>query len=217
MNLIIILILFWVNESFAETKTIQSYYRLKFKEIERQKYEFSCGTAVLATLFTHYYNIPVKEEEIIDEFFKKMVEEKRGISFLDMKEFSKSKGFDAYGYKLNFSGLVEILSKFNLPIIVHIKMNIQGKEMKHFSLLVGLIDDFVILKDTFWGTTFLSFNKFLSIWTGYVLVIIPPEEEVLSQIEKKIEKDKKGGEKYVSKIYFYQVQPSRFDRYFDHF
>jgi len=217
--ILVVLILLSFSESFSKEKKFHSYYDIRFQDIERQKYTFSCGTAVLATLFTQYYGICVKEEEIIEEFFKKMLEEKRGISFLDMKRFSNSKGFDAYGYKMNFSGLVEILNKFNLPIIVHMEIAIKGKKMKHFSLLIGLIDNFVILKDTFWGNTLLSLNEFLSMWKGYALVITPPKgsEEILIHAEKMREKNKKEVEKYVSRIYFYQIQPSKFYKYFNHF
>lgn len=217
--IVVVLILFCFSESFSEERKLRSYYNLKFQKIERQKYRFSCGTAVLATLFTHYYGIPVKEEEIIEEFFKRMVEEKRGISFLDMKKFSNSKGFDAYGYKMNFSGLIEIFNKFNLPIVVHMETDIQREKMKHFSIFVGLIDNFVILKDTFWGNTLLSVNEFLSMWSGYALLIIPPRdsEKVLTRIEKMREKNKKEAEKHVSKFYFYQIESSKIYKHFNRF
>lgn len=89
MNSLVFFITQCMGEEIKDRK-IRSYWELKFLNIDRQAAEFSCGIAVLATLFTHYFDIPVKEEEITEEFFKKMVEEKRGISFLDMKRFALS-------------------------------------------------------------------------------------------------------------------------------
>ncbi|MEK9150403.1 MAG: cysteine peptidase family C39 domain-containing protein, partial [Candidatus Desantisbacteria bacterium] len=108
-----IFIIFLLLSFSQATARIRPYWELKFSDIDKQSAEFSCGVAVLATLFTYYYGIPIKEEGIMDEFFKKMMEEKRGISFLDMKRFALSKGFGAEGYKLNFAGLLELL-KANL-------------------------------------------------------------------------------------------------------
>lgn len=213
---IFIFIIFFLFSCTQATAKISSYWELKFSDIDKQSAEFSCGVAVLATLFTYYYSIPIKEEEIMDEFFKKMMEEKRGISFLDMKRFTLSKGFGAEGYKLNFTGLVEIL-KVNLPVIIHTKRVIQRKEELHFSLLVGMVDDYLIFKDTAWGNMLISADDFLSQWTGYALIIRPTEESKLQETVERIEKDKEKATGYVSRIYFYQNHPKRFYSSFAHF
>jgi len=189
---------------------IRPYWELRFSDIDKQSSEFSCGVAALATLFTYYYDIPIKEEEIIDEFFKKMMEEKRGISFLDMKAFALSKGFVAQGYKLNFTGLVEMMKKNNLPIIIHTKRVIQGKEELHFSLLIGMVDGYLVFKDTALGNMLISTDDFLSKWTGYALIIRPTDELKLVGTTEKIKKEKEEARGYVSRIYFYQNHPERF-------
>ncbi len=200
-----------MGEEIKDRK-IRSYWELRFLNIDQQAFEFSCGVAVLATLFTYYFDIPVKEEEITEEFFKKMIEEKRGISFLDMKRFAISKGFEAYGYKMNSSGLIEMLKATKIPIIVHTRSVVQGKESFHFSLLIGIVDDYFALNDTAFGHIFISIDDFLSKWTGYALIIQPKEglTEILAKISENIKKEKKEATRYVSKIYFYQNHPKRF-------
>lgn len=198
---------------------IHSYWELKFSNINQQASEFSCGVAVLATLFTYYYDVPVKEEDITDEFFKKMIEEKRGISFLDMKRWAQSKGFETYGYKMNFAGLMEMLKTVTTPIIVHTRSVVQGKESLHFTLLIGIVDDYFILNDTSFGNILISIDDFLSKWTGYALIIIPVKDSkrILEEIAQKIKTKKMESTKYVSKIYFYQNHPKRFYNSLSHF
>ena len=92
----------WINNNFVFSQDIKikSFVNLKYQHIDKQMAEFSCGIAVLATLLNYYYSTPTKEEDIAYSFFKKMIEKKRGISFLDMKKFALKKGFNAEGYKM---------------------------------------------------------------------------------------------------------------------
>lgn len=199
---------------------IRSYWELRFSNIDQQASEFSCGVAVLATLFTYYYDIPVKEEDITDEFFKKMIEEKRGISFLDMKRFAKSKGFEASGYKMNFAGLMEMLKTLTIPIIVHTRSVVQGRESPHFTLLMGMVDDYFILNDTAFGNILISIDDFLSKWTGYALIISQVKDSkdiLIDGIAQKIKAERMESTKYVSRIYFYQNHPKRFYNSLSHF
>lgn len=218
-GIVISLMLFLLSCPQARAE-IRSYWELRFSNIDQQASEFSCGVAILATLFTYYYDIPVKEEDITDEFFKKMVEEKRGISFLDMKKFAKSKGFEAYGYKMNFAGLMEMLKTLTIPIIVHTRSVVQGKETLHFSLLMGMVDDYFILNDTAFGNILISIDDFLSKWTGYALIISPVKDSkdiLIEKIAQKIKAERIESTKYVSKIYFYQNHPKRFYNSLSHF
>jgi len=204
------LLLFLSFNAFSLYSNVKSYWEIKFLEVDRQISEFSCGAAVLATLFTYYFGIPVKEEEILGNIFKKIVEEKRGISFLDMKKFVHNYGFDVYGYRLNFGGLVRVFEENCVPVIVQTKKVFQGKEEFHFSLLVGIVDGYIILKDTSVGNIVVSYYDFLSKWTGYTLLIRPNIETILINVSNKVKKEKERTAKYVSKIYFYQYHPKRF-------
>jgi predicted double-glycine peptidase len=208
-KILIVIMLCFINYISADSEKIKSFKEIKYLDINRQTAEFTCGIAVLSTLF-NYYGISTTEEEITNEFFKKMVEEKRGITFLDMKEYAISKGFEAYGYKMNYSGLIKIVGETSLPIIVHMKYNFPEKEVKHFGLIICNIgDDWLVLDDTEVGRKIVSKDKFLSLWTGYAMIIKPNSnsEELLRNIHKKIEKRKTEASLNVSKIYLYQNFP----------
>src|SRR3954451_23242215 len=63
-----------------------------------QKYDFSCGSAAVATLLTHHYNYPVTEEAVFKEMYENGDQEKihkEGFSLLDMKRYLAAHGFDA--------------------------------------------------------------------------------------------------------------------------
>ena len=71
---------------------------LKFTKTIRQRFDFSCGSAALATLLTYHYERERNELQI----FKKMWEagdqkviKKGGFSMLDMKRFVESEGLRA--------------------------------------------------------------------------------------------------------------------------
>jgi len=193
------------SNQICESKEVKSYIEIRYSNIDKQMAEFSCGIAVLATIFTHYFDNPVKEEEIAENFFKKMVEEKRGISLLDMKEFVVSKGFEAKGYKMNATGLLGFMKENPLPIIVHTQEDFGGGKISHFSILVGIVGGFFILNDTSLGNTIIPVEDFLHKWTGNIMVITPPSDkkekwrEVYEKIKKQV--GEKAG--YVSNIYLY--------------
>lgn len=194
----------FLNFVSAEDRKIKSYTELKYLNIDKQMAEFTCGVAVLTTLFNFYYGLPITEEKIIEEFLKKMMEEKKGITFLDMKKICANKGFETVGYKMNYAGLLKILKEMSLPLIVHLESDFTGKEVKHFTLLTGVVDDWLILNDTSIGKRVVSKDEFLPLWTGYVMVVNPGSKGLAEKIYEKLEKQKGEVVKYVSKVDFYQ-------------
>ena len=56
--------------SSAVTMNVESFQEKKYKTTYAQQYDFSCGSAALATLLTYNYNIPVTEQVV----FKDMIE-----------------------------------------------------------------------------------------------------------------------------------------------
>jgi hypothetical protein len=47
-------------------KEVESIAELRFKNVVKQKYDISCGSAALATIFQYNYNDDISEQEIID-------------------------------------------------------------------------------------------------------------------------------------------------------
>lgn len=88
----------------------------------RQQYDFSCGSAALATLLTHHYGHPVTESEVFMHMYQAGDQAKiqrEGFSLLDMKLFLQSRGFVADGFELPLDKLLEART----PAIVLINEN----------------------------------------------------------------------------------------------
>lgn len=50
-----------------------------FQTTVHQKYDFSCGSAALATLLTYHYDTPVTEQDVFTWMFEKGDKEKSGV------------------------------------------------------------------------------------------------------------------------------------------
>src|SRR5260370_24155447 len=55
----------------AFTMNIESFQEKKYKATLAQQYDFSCGSAALATLLTYNYNIPVSEQDVVNDMVDK--------------------------------------------------------------------------------------------------------------------------------------------------
>ena len=95
---------------------VTSYKDKPFARVIRQKFDYSCGSAAVATLLTYHYDYPVNEQTVLDAMLATGDQEKirrEGFSLLDMKQYLQSKGYVANGYRIS----LEKLSQAGLPAI----------------------------------------------------------------------------------------------------
>ncbi|RLG09852.1 peptidase C39, partial [Candidatus Pacearchaeota archaeon] len=114
-------------------KRILSIKELRFKNLVKQKYDLSCGSAALASLLKYYYNRNISEEDIIKDILTHGEIEKikaHGFSMLDLKKSAERFGFKAEGYKVP----VEKLHLIKIPTIILLDTN----GYKHFVILKGV-------------------------------------------------------------------------------
>ncbi|WP_233172113.1 C39 family peptidase [Dyella sp. ASV21] len=153
----------------GETYTVHltSLKEARYKSTIHQKYDFSCGSAAVATLLTYQYGYPVNEQVAFEQMYShgdQVKINKEGFSLLDIKRFLAQNGFDADGFKVPIDKLVDE----NLPAIVLI----DDKGYHHFVVVKGLRDDRVLVGDPARGTRVLSRTKFMALWkNGLVFVI----------------------------------------------
>jgi hypothetical protein len=79
----------------AFTMNLESFQEKKYKATLAQQYDFSCGSAALATLLTYNYNIPVSEQDVFKDMFDKgdkQVIAESGFSLLDLKNYLTRRG-----------------------------------------------------------------------------------------------------------------------------
>jgi hypothetical protein len=155
----------------AATTNVESFQEKKYKATVAQQFDFSCGSAALATLLTYNYNIPVSEPEVFREMFgngdKKVIAES-GFSLLDIKSYLARRGLEANGYRAPLSKLAEV----RLPAIVLI--NVRG--YSHFVVLEGIRDGWVLLSDPANGMRSEPTGEFEGHWSGIFFLILTDAE-----------------------------------------
>ncbi|WP_227460535.1 C39 family peptidase [Cupriavidus pauculus] len=146
---------------------VTSLREARFRTTIRQRYDFSCGSAAVATLLTYQYNVPTTEETVFANMFVNGDQAKiraEGFSLLDMKRFLASRGFEADGYELPLSKLEEA----QIPAIVLIVEN----GYHHFVVVKGVKGDRVLIGDPARGTRALEREHFEKIWDSSLLFVI---------------------------------------------
>ena len=146
---------------------VQSMTERRFATTVRQQYDFSCGSAALATLLTYQFGTPVTEEQTFEEMFERGDQTRiraEGFSLLDMKNYLERRSLKADGFQVPLDRLVES----TLPAIVLIK----EAGYNHFVVLKGLQSGRVLFGDPSAGTRSLPRRAFEEIWVGGIVFVI---------------------------------------------
>jgi len=155
------------------TVSVKSIKERKFAEVVRQQYDFSCGSAALATLLTYHYENPVDEQTAFDYMYDKGDQEKikrAGFSLLDMKSYLEGHGYQADG----FEATLDTVAEANVPAIT--LLDVRG--YRHFVVVKGVTDDEVLVGDPALGLKFFDRDEFEEMWQNGILFIITNEVEV---------------------------------------
>ncbi|GAA7760530.1 MULTISPECIES: C39 family peptidase [Cupriavidus] len=155
------------DQGNSYTVPVTSLREARFRTTIRQQYDFSCGSAAVATLLTFQYGFPVNEETVFANMYVNGDQAKirsEGFSLLDMKRFLESRGFLADGYELPLSKLEEA----QIPAIVLIVEN----GYHHFVVIKGIKGDRVLIGDPARGTRSIERDHFEKIWDSQLLFVI---------------------------------------------
>jgi uncharacterized protein len=145
---------------------VVSMREARFQTIILQKYDYSCGSAALASLLTYHYDRPTTEEAVFKAMFDpgdKEKIQKEGFSLLDMKVHLSRQGLVADGYKMT----LDKLDKLGVPVITLI--NTGG--YRHFVIIKGIRADDVVIGDPAQGVIVVDRETFEPAWSGVVLII----------------------------------------------
>lgn len=149
------------------TLSVHSMRDLRYRAIVTQKYDFSCGSAALATLLKDGYGIDIPEPEMIRRmmvFSSPAVVIKHGFSMLDMKKFVETLGFRGRGFRVG----VDALYALQIPVIV--LMNIDGYE--HFVIVKHAEDGRIFIADPALGNRIVLEKDFVKTWNGLVFAVL---------------------------------------------
>lgn len=139
----------------------------RFLRTVRQRFDYSCGSAALATLLTHHYALPTSEEDILRTMIAEGDAERIrnvGFSLLDMQRYLARRGIRSNGYRMPLDRLAEA----GLPAIVLIDNN----GYRHFVVLRGITHDRVLIADPNLGTRTMPRTRFEEVWNGVLFVIL---------------------------------------------
>jgi hypothetical protein len=151
--------------------------------IIKQQYDYSCGSAALATLLNYYLGEKLTEKQVINGLVeygdKKQIERLRAFSLLDMKRFVEKLGYHGTGYKADIADL-KTLGK---PCIVPVE--IFGYQ--HFCIFRGIVQDHVFLADPYMGNISFPVEQFLKMWQRSVAFVVTDGDIVHSALMLKDE------------------------------
>jgi uncharacterized protein len=146
---------------------VMSWAEIPFRSVVRQRYDFSCGSAAVATLLTYHYGIATDETgpfKVMWAHGDRAKIRKVGFSMLDMKQYLGSQGLRAEGYRFS----VAELDKVRRPGIALIEL----RGFKHFVVVKGVRGDRVLVGDPVLGLGAYSRDDFAKMWNGILLAVV---------------------------------------------
>lgn len=145
---------------------LTSLKEARFQSVVRQQYDFSCGSAAVATLLTYHYGRPISEQDAFKSMFEagdQALIEKQGFSLADMQRFFATLGLKSDGYKVSLDKLAEV----GVPAITLINT----KGYNHFVVVKGIQHGDVLVGDPALGLKAIPRDEFQAMWQGVVFVV----------------------------------------------
>jgi|GEM_PF-201831 len=145
---------------------VTSWRDLPFQTVRKQSFDYSCGSAAVATLLSYVYGEKTSEEAVFKAMFDAGDKDKirrEGFSLLDMRNYLAKRGYKAAGYKIGFSAI----AKHKVPFIALI--NRDG--YSHFVVVKSVTGPSILIGDPSRGNIVLSRGEFAKMWNGISLIV----------------------------------------------
>lgn len=165
---------------------VASMLERRFATVIRQQYDFSCGSAALATLLSFHHGRNVNEQAAFLGMWNdgdQSAIRRAGFSLLDMKRYLAANGMPANGYQVS---IAQIAAARRPGIAL-----IQTGAYKHFVVLKGYENDLaggtVLLGDPATGLRRMNADAFVKSWNGVLFIIESGGSEVEATFARKDE------------------------------
>jgi hypothetical protein len=145
---------------------IASVEERRFATVIRQRYDFSCGSAALATLLRYHYGLGQDEEAAFRGMWAKGDRDqirRLGFSLLDMKRYLAALGLDADGFEVT----LHEVAKAGVPGIALV--NLGG--YRHFVVVKGVANGEVLVGDPALGLKPMKERDFKAAWNGVYFAV----------------------------------------------
>lgn len=146
---------------------VSSFQAKRFQDVIPQQYDFSCGSAAVASLLSFHYGNARTEQEVFANMLALSDQDKvrqEGFSMLDMKRYLESEGYQADGFRMSLTGLRE---QVRVPVIALVTLG----GFRHFVVIKGIGEQEVLVGDPARGLKAYSRNEFKQHWDGSAFVI----------------------------------------------
>lgn len=180
------------NGPLRESVTLEPMSQLQFRNVIRQAYDYSCGSAALTTLLDYFLGLNLQERQVMEGLLQfgeaDKIVERRGFSLLDMKRLVTALGFKSGGFRAEFADL----DALEHPAIVPIEY----AGFKHFVVVRDVYNDHVFVADPALGNISFTRARFEEIWDQNVLFVIfpsgnePPNALALSEQDLRLVDDR---------------------------
>jgi predicted double-glycine peptidase len=165
-----------VGSGIRIDRPLRSMKDLRDSNVVKQRFDYSCGSAALATLLRYNFDDRLTERDVLVQLFsllsadEKKVSIEKGFSLLDLQRVAHARGYMAEGFRIE----PKDLDKLDGPVIVYIEPH----GYKHFAVLRGIRGDRVYLADPSRGNVRMPLYAFLSDWlqeggTGIIFAVEP--------------------------------------------
>jgi uncharacterized protein len=149
-------------------QNVVSLKEFQDRNVTKQNFDYSCGSAALATLLNYYIDENLTERQVIQGLMeygdKNKINERRAFSLLDMKKFVNKLGYEGTGYKAVFQDILDLKKPCIIPI--------EFFGYRHFTVLKGFYNGHIFLADPFRGNTSYTITEFQKMWYESVIFVV---------------------------------------------
>jgi predicted double-glycine peptidase len=138
----------------------------KFFTVVPQQYDFSCGSAALATLLSYQYGNSKTEPDVFVGMWNKGDQAQiraLGFSLLDMKRYLLDLGLTADGYRVS----LDQIRASGIPGIALVTV----RGYRHFVVVKGITPAGVLIGDPAMGLRSMLPRDFEKVWNGVYFVL----------------------------------------------
>jgi len=158
------------DEFIEQNVVVEPLSEVVYRNIVRQAYDYSCGSAALTIVLKYYLGRNFQERQVMEGLLhygeSDRIVHRRGFSMLDMKRLVTALGFPAGGFKAELKDLMEL----DHPAIVPIHY----AGFKHFVVVKTIKDGRVFIADPSRGNITFTLQSFKEKWDQNVLFVIFP-------------------------------------------
>ncbi len=150
---------------------VQPMAKTQYGRLVKQSYDYSCGSAALATILDYQLGEDFTEKQVIQGLLQygdvRKIARRRAFSLLDMKRFVEVLGYRGVGYKAQIQDLETLDRPGIVPIIIF--------GYRHFAVYKGMYDGHVFLADPWRGNISFPVAEFEKKWYKNVVFIVYPD------------------------------------------